>query len=833
MIDSSKAYKKAIRENGRIMSIHDDYTFKDGSKPDISTESFMKYSINEATSDSSTFSIGATVIKKYVASLSNMDGLYDMQDFEGLDIVARVGLLLPDGSVEITPKGRYRCVNAKVIENTIDIEAYDSMLFFDRPYSESTLNYPASILAIIQDACLCCQMTFDASSIKNGDLIISERPDDDNLTFRDVIGYCAQMMCCYAIIDKLDQLSFGWYDFVTLEKLQNGYDGGSFDTNSVPYNDGDIIDGGDFLDYSTGDTVDGGTFEELGMYHHLYSLSSQSINTDEICISGINVKLAVSDTEYLYGEAGYILSIEENPLIQTDEMAEYIATYIGERMIGKKFRPLCISCQSNPCIEAGDCACVTDRKSRTFFTVITNTTFSFGTLQKIESTAESYTEKTYTKYSAVTKILNKTKKETKVQLSQYDLAVQQLTNLITNSFGVFKTEEKLEDGSVIYYLHDKTELSSSTKIWKMTADAFAVSSDGGKTWNAGLDSEGNAVVNVLSAIGINADWLIAGLISDKKGLNKWDLDNGVVSFESYNASIKKNEDEIALRVKSGDVVSEVNQSAEQITLKGNRIVVESDNWSVSANGSQTCKNIEIIGGTITGSTILLTHENQQNVLKVRDTAGMEVRVDGDGVYAFPSTDGIASVFYNNGLAIGDCTINSDGGHHVDYKAWYNKNLSIPGTKSRIADTENYGNRLLYCYETPTPMFGDIGEGKLDETGKCYVFLDDIFGETIDADCTYQIFLQPYGKGTCYVIERNPSYFIVEGTENLSFGWELKAVQRDYDTIRLEECEGLSIESDTIAETEAYLYSLVNEEDTVVENEIYLESLVYQESEEEI
>ena len=36
---------------------------------------------------------------------------------------------------------------------------------------------------------------------------------------------------------------------------------------------------------------------------------------------------------------------------------------------------------------------------------------------------------------------------------------------------------------------------------------FAVSTDGGKTWNAGMDSSsGNAVVNVLSSIGINFDW---------------------------------------------------------------------------------------------------------------------------------------------------------------------------------------------------------------------------------------------------------------------------------------------------------------------------------------
>ena len=112
------------------MSIHDQYIFKDGSRPDIGTTDFMKYEINEAVSEQSTFSIGAAVIKKYTATLNNMEEKFSNFDFEGLDILARVGLLLEDGTVEIIPKGKYRCVNAKLNESTIDLEAYDSMLFF-------------------------------------------------------------------------------------------------------------------------------------------------------------------------------------------------------------------------------------------------------------------------------------------------------------------------------------------------------------------------------------------------------------------------------------------------------------------------------------------------------------------------------------------------------------------------------------------------------------------------------------------------------------------------------------------------------------------------------
>lgn len=508
MIASSMAYKKAIR-GSRIMSIHDQYIFKDGSRPDIGTIDFMKYEINEAVSEQSTFSIGAAVIKKYTATLNNMEEKFSDFDFEGLDILARVGLLLEDGTVEIIPKGKYRCVNAKLNESTIDLEAYDSMLFFDRPYSESTLQYPATITQIINDACVHCQMAVDEKTIPWGGHIIKKRPDDKDLTFRDMIGYCAQIMCCYAKIDHLDKLSFGWYDFETLEKMQNGYDGG----NLADYATGDKLDGGNFKDYSEGDFYDSGSFRDTYEYHHFYSLGSQSINTDDIIVTGIKVTSEKTDDSeeesYMYGGDGYVLSIEKNPLIQTGDV-QIVASYIGKKMAGKRFRPLSISCQSDPCIEAGDCACVTDRKQRTFFSVISNTTFSVGSMQKIECTAETPTENNYTKYSATTRLLDAADRNTKRNLSNYDIAVKRLTDLMTQSFGLYKTEEVQEDGSIIFYMHNKPEISNSSTIWKMTADAFAVSTDGGKTWNAGMDSQGNAVVTILNAIGVNADWINTG-----------------------------------------------------------------------------------------------------------------------------------------------------------------------------------------------------------------------------------------------------------------------------------------------------------------------------------
>lgn len=184
-----------------------------------------------------------------------------------------------------------------------------------------------------------------------------------------------------------------------------------------------------------------------------------------------------------------------------------------------------------------------------------------------------------------------------------------------------------------------------------------------------------------------------------------------------------------------------------------------------------------------------------------------------GIYLTSTSDRIdlcttKFVYVRDTSGTAKASISGSNGNIFTYGA-----LTVQGTKSRLANTENYNNRLLYCYETPTPTFGDIGEGQLDDLGKCYVFLDNVFTETIDTDCSYQVFLQPYGKGECYITERTPSYFIVEGTENLSFGWELKAVQKDYDTMRLEEFIEEEPSQDYASETYDYLTTLLNDSES--------------------
>lgn len=137
----------------------------------------------------------------------------------------------------------------------------------------------------------------------------------------------------------------------------------------------------------------------------------------------------------------------------------------------------------------------------------------------------------------------------------------------------------------------------------------------------------------------------------------------------------------------------------------------------------------------------------------------------------------------------DISKRGDAGSGYYGRFWYNGiytegDLLVGGTKSRVVNTDQYADRLLYCYETTSPMFGDVGEGVIGEDGLCYVTIDPVFAQTI-ATNAYQVFLQRYGDGDCYVKERRGGWFVVSGTPGLPFGWEIKAKQRDYDQRRID------------------------------------------------
>ena len=84
---------------------------------------------------------------------------------------------------------------------------------------------------------------------------------------------------------------------------------------------------------------------------------------------------------------------------------------------------------------------------------------------------------------------------------------------------MYTTEEADSDGGKIFYWHNKPDLKDSDIIWKMTAEACGVSTDGGKTWNTGLSVDGRLNTKIMSTIGLNFSWGVGGelVIKDRSG----------------------------------------------------------------------------------------------------------------------------------------------------------------------------------------------------------------------------------------------------------------------------------------------------------------------------
>ena len=568
MINVSREFKQHMAEDDRKFLVYLDITLRNGTKLDTLDNSDIwegGFKLDDGVTPSGQFTIGSCIINKLTVTLNNIYDKFSTYDFDGAVVEAYLGLRLSEGKVEKIKKGTYTVDEPSYNGSTITLECLDNMMKFDVEYSKVGTSYPASLREIVMDICVVCGMTLK-SGFNNDGYIVKSRPEDDALSCRDVLVCCAQLACGFGRCDVYGRLEIKWFDQEVFEKNAN-LDGGIFDEATPQYDTGDIADGGDFNNYSSGYTADGGSFDDLNEFHHIYSMSGFNVCTDDVVITGVEVTEEFPETEkdkrntVLVGSKGYVLSISGNKLIQKGDAGK-VAQYLGNRLIGLRFRPMSTQAMENPTIEAGDLAYVTDRKQNSYNCLITNLTFNLGGYMSISCDAETPSKNSSKSYTELTKAIVEARKNAQAQISEYDIAVQMLTSLITQSFGVYKTDEKLEDGSVIYYMHDKPTLKESKSIWKMTANAFAVSTDGGKTWNAGMDSSGNAVVNVLSAIGINCDWIHSGTltlggINNKNGVLKvvdangtrvgyWDKDGivvqkGTISGPSITAGGKNNQ----------------------------------------------------------------------------------------------------------------------------------------------------------------------------------------------------------------------------------------------------------------------------------------------------
>ena len=518
MLNVSAKWQRAVMlDNDINVNCFADIVTASGEKIPISDSELWAngFEVNDSTSSNGTFTIGALIAGKLKIKLNNIYEDYSKYDFDKASVTAYVSKSFSDGTSEKLKIGEYRVSETSYDGSLITLTCLDNINNFNREY-DSNLSYPTTAYEVVRDACIKCDVPFTMARFDNSDYVINEIPSDNQkLTYGQVIAYVLQLSGLWGKCGHDGELLISWYDMSQFGS-QN-YNGGTFSTKTTPYSDGDTLNGGNFTDYSSGDSVDGGTFTEARNYHNVYTQKDLNVATDDVVITGVKVIVTskedkTKDVNALAGKEGYVVSISDNPFIPADK-AQAVANYIFKKIGGMRFRPLDATLLSNPLIESGDVALVTDRKQNTYSCFISNRTFTIGSGTKISCDAENASRNSADKFSNETKAIVQARKVAQTQLSVYDKQMQLLTQLMSQSLGLFKTEQVQEDGSIIYIMHNKADPNSSNIQWKMTANGMAVSNDYGKTWKAGIDKDGNAVFNIMSAIGINFDWAHGGTLT--------------------------------------------------------------------------------------------------------------------------------------------------------------------------------------------------------------------------------------------------------------------------------------------------------------------------------
>lgn len=720
MLNVSAKWQRAVMlDNDINVNCFADIVTASGEKIPITDSELWAngFEVNDSTSSNGTFTIGALVAGKLKIKLNNIYEDYSKYDFDKASVTAYVSKSFSDGTTEKLKIGEYRVSETSYDGSLITLTCLDNINNFNREYN-SNLSYPTTAYEAVRDACIKCDVPFTMARFDNSDYTINEIPSDNQkLTYGQVIAYILQLSGLWGKCGHDGELLIGWYDMSQFDS--RGYDGGTFSTKTTPYSDGDTLNGGNFTDYSSGDSVDGGTFTEARNYHNVYTQKDLNVATDDVVITGVKVTVTskedkAKDVNALAGKEGYVVSISDNPFISADK-AQIVANYIFKKIGGMRFRPLDATLLSNPLIESGDVALVTDRKQNTYSCFISNRTFTVGSGTKISCDAENALRNSADKFSNETKAIVQARKVAQAQLSVYDKQMQLLTQLMSQSLGLFKTEQVQEDGSIIYIMHNKADLNSSNIQWKMTANGMAVSSDYGKTWNAGIDKDGNAIFNIMSAIGINFDWAHGGTLTlggennasgvqyvkDAKGKTLVTLDNKGLTLDS---SVKI----------AWDNVAEATAKVTQIT-KDTVTTSYVNALSVKA-GSVDAE--DITGTTITGKNIVGGTIDIGNGVFVVDNDGKVTASN------FNMSGGSIALNGNLSNSTIDLTATDNSGNN--YELWMNGAvLRIVKNDENLITfygvTGSIGAQTMYAQE--------IGSDKFRETDRGYAMCGDATGHT--------------------------------------------------------------------------------------------------------
>lgn len=546
MINVSDAFKQKLQDGERVWQ-EVEITFPDGTVKTVKNEIMGENCTFSDCAESSSFPIGCVVCKSMTLELDNTSDQWKNYNFYMAKVHAYLKMQTSVASpattdelldenydpildqsdstilatkaatedrIETIDKGVYTITTPEQYGEILNFTALDDMYKANATYT-SKLVLPQTIINLVRDACDTLSIPF-GGTMQHGNLIISEIPE--NMTFRQLFGWAAMLETANARLDNKGYLQFIKWDF---SNVQEDYGAIADADGNITFKGGASIDSESFISPAGNWSIDNDGF--LTLIESATDTSerlkdffeSPTVSSDDIIITGI--KLKNRENEAMYGSAGYVLELENDLVADSD--LDTVAAQIGDSIIGVKFRNMSGELAYNPLIEFGDMAYTYDRRWNRYITPLTDVSCSVNGKTAVKTQADDPIRGMSKFVSDGTKAIVEARRLVKIEKTEREKAVERLAGILASSGGLYMTEDVQEDGSAIYYMHNKPTLEESDIIWKLTAEAFAVSIDGGKTYPYGFAVTGELITRLLYAEGINATYIDAGVLTvkDKSG----------------------------------------------------------------------------------------------------------------------------------------------------------------------------------------------------------------------------------------------------------------------------------------------------------------------------
>lgn len=465
MINVSDAFKQKLRDGERVWQ-EVEITFPDGTVKTVKDEIMGENCTFSDCAESSSFPIGCVICKSMTLELDNTSDQWKDYYFYMARVHAYLKMQIDADTIETIDKGVYTVTTPEQYGEFLNLTALDDMYKTNAVHS-TKLVLPQTVESLVRDACGTLGITVGFSKMAHGDLIINELPKD--MTYRQLFGWAAMLDTANARLDSSGSLQFvGW-------------------------------------------NLDATPSIELTDY-----ISMPTVSSDDIVITGINI--ISGDNSETYGTSGYILSMENN-LVGESDLAT-VTAQIGDSIIGAKFRNLQGDMAFNPLLEFGDVAYTYDRNLNQYVTPLTDVSYTINGKTALKTQADDPIRGMSLYYSGATKAIVAARRLVEKEKNARELAIEKLQESLSVGSGLFATYVQQEDGSTISYFHDKASLAESKNVIKITSEAIGVSNDGGKTYPFGFELTGTMITKFLYAEGINADYIDSGALTVKdKGGN--------------------------------------------------------------------------------------------------------------------------------------------------------------------------------------------------------------------------------------------------------------------------------------------------------------------------